>query len=484
MHAIKAILFDLDGVLLNSRVLHYETFRYALLEILPGRDLSWTEHESRFDGLSTKLKIQKLIESGEITEEQGEQLFAKKQALTQERLVQDVQPREGLKLLLQTLNNEGFRLFCCSNSIRRTLDTCLTRLGVLPLFEATYSNEDVKAPKPSPEIYQLAMKQCFLNPHECLIVEDSAVGKAAAYASGAHVLEVEDAEDLTPSLLRSTLYALDKQHPVYPRTLPFGKPLVFHVVIPMAGEGSRFRNAGFSMPKPFIPVGSKPMIQWVIENMIPKHIPLDHYKLKFHLIVRSSHVQGNSLDRLFWDVPSNVSYTYHTTDGLTEGAACSVLLAESEINNDEPLLIINSDQFLEWNPDVFYKCLMNPEYSGSILTFYQPDRTDLKWSYAKVDGDGLVTEVQEKQWISPYATVGLYGWRKGSDYVRYAKQMIAKNIRVKNEFYVCPVYNEAIQDGQKLRVKLCSGMWGLGVPEDLEKFQREYLKEWNSGTKK
>ena len=92
--------------------------------------------------------------------------------------------------------------------------------------------------------------------------------------------------------------------------------------------------------------------------------------------------------------------------------------------------------------------------------------------------------MQEKQWISPYATVGLYGWSKGSDYVKYAKQMIAKNIRVKNEFYVCPVYNEAIQDDQKVRVKLCSGMWGLGVPEDLEKFQREYLKEWSSATKR
>lgn len=473
----------MDGVLLNSRVLHYETFRDALHEIIPTKYLSWSEHEKDFEGLSTKLKTQKLMKEGVLQKEEADALFERKQVLTMERLQKDIQPKESLKLLLQTLNNEGFRLFCCSNSIRRTLDTTLSRLGILPLFEATYSNEDVSAAKPSPEIYQLAMKQCYLNPNECLIVEDSHVGRTAAYASGAHVLEVEDAEDLTASLLRQTLYTLDKGHPVYPRTSFFGNQLTFHVVIPMAGEGSRFKNAGFSMPKPFIPVGSKPMIQWVIDNMIPKEIPLDHYKLKFHLIVRSSHIQGNSLDRLFWDAPPNVSYTYHKTDGLTEGAACSVLLAESQIDNNDPLLIINSDQYLEWDPDVFYKCLMNPEYAGCILTFYQPDQTDLKWSYAKVDNEGLVSEVQEKQWISPYATVGLYGWRKGSDYVKYAKQMIRKNIRVKNEFYVCPVYNEAIQDDQKVRVKLCSGMWGLGVPEDLEKFQREYLKEWSSATK-
>jgi HAD superfamily hydrolase (TIGR01509 family) len=477
MHPIKAILFDLDGVLVNTRVLHYETFRDAVHEVLPNKTLTWSEHEIEFDGLSTKLKLQKLLSQGILTEEQASLVYLKKQELTQKQLPQTIQPRESLRLLLITLNNQGFRLFCCSNSIRQTLDTSLQLLGIQELFEATYSNEDVANPKPSPEIYEKAMKQCFLLKEECLIVEDSEVGRKAAYASGAHVLEVEDAEDLTLELLRQTLYTIEKRAEVYPRSTVLGNPVTFHVVIPMAGEGSRFKEAGYTIPKPFIPVGGKPMIQWVIENMIPKEIPLEHYKLKFHLIVRRSHVGGNILDKLFWDVPSNVSYTYHTTEGLTEGAACSVLLAESEINNNDPLLIINSDQFLEWNPDTFYKCLLNPQYNGLILTFYQPNPYDLKWSYAKVNKEGLVTEVQEKKWISPYATVGLYGWRRGKDFVTYANQMIQKNIRVKNEFYVCPVYNEAIQDDQHVRMKLCSGMWGLGVPEDLEVFRKEYLKE-------
>lgn len=477
MHPIKAILFDLDGVLVNTRVLHYETFRDALKEVNPSKEITWLEHEKEFDGLSTKLKIQKCIQRGWITNQESQGLFELKQRLTIQRLPSVVKPNESLKLMLITLNNQGFRLFCCSNSVRKTVDITLTLLGVRDLFEATYSNEDVQNPKPSPEIYQLAMRQCFLNYAECLIVEDSAIGRAAAYATGAHVLEVEDAEDLTPTLLREALYTIEKKGELYPRSAPYGAPITFHVVIPMAGEGSRFRDAGYTIPKPFIPVGGKPMVAWVIQNMIPKHIPLEHYRLKFHLIVRSSHVTGNRLDSLFGDVPSNVSYTYHTTDGLTEGAACSVLLAEKEINNNDPLLIVNSDQYLEWNPDVFYKCMLNPEYDGNILTFYQPNPYDLKWSYAKVSGEGLVTEVQEKKWISPYATVGLYGWRKGSDYVKYAKRMILKNIRVKNEFYVCPVYNESIQDGQHVRVKLCTGMWGLGVPEDLEKFRKDFLKE-------
>jgi HAD superfamily hydrolase (TIGR01509 family) len=482
MHPIKAILFDLDGVLVNSRVLHYETFRDALQSIKPSRNLPWSKHEKEFDGLSTKLKIQKCIQKGWISSEEGQPLFELKQRLTLLRLPSLVKPRESLKLMLITLNNQGFRLFCCSNSVRNTLDATLNLLGVREFFEATYSNEDVQNPKPSPELYELAMRQCFLNKAECLIVEDSRIGREAAYASGAHVLEVEDAEDVTLSMLREALYTIEKKGNLYPRSIPYGKPITFHIVIPMAGEGSRFREAGYTIPKPFIPVGGKPMVSWVIQNMIPKDIPVEHYKLKFHLIVRSSHVTGNRLDSLFWDVPSNVSYTYHTTDGLTEGAACSVLLAEGEINNNDPLLIVNSDQYLEWNPDVFYKCMLNPEYDGTILTFYQPNPYDLKWSYAKVSDDGFVTEVQEKKWISPYATVGLYGWRRGADYVKYAKQMIEKNIRVKNEFYVCPVYNESIGDGQHVRVKLCTGMWGLGVPEDLQTFQKEFLGEGAENT--
>lgn len=481
MHPIKSILFDLDGVLVNSRVLHFETFRDALQQMNPNKVLTWVEHEKEFEGLSTKLKMQRCIEKGWISASQSETLFQMKQQFTQQKLPLVVKQRESLRLMLITLNNQGFRLFCCSNSVRKTLDTTLRLLGIYEFFEATYSNEDVQNPKPSPEIYQLAMKKCFLNKEECLIVEDSHVGRTAAYAAGAHVLEVEDAEDVSYALMREALYTIEKKGALNPRTFPYGTPITFHVVIPMAGEGSRFKEAGYTIPKPFIPVGGKPMIRWVIENMIPKEIPLEHYKLKFHLIVRSSHVTGNRLDSLFWDVPSNVSYSYHTTDGLTEGAACSVLLAEKEINNSDPLLIINSDQYLEWNPDAFYKCLLNPEYDGNILTFYQPDPFDLKWSYARVNQDGLVTEVQEKKWISPYATVGLYGWRKGADYVKYAKQMIAKNIRVKNEFYVCPVYNEAIQDGQHVRTKLCSGMWGLGVPDDLEKFRKDFLKEGLNG---
>ena len=104
---------------------------------------------------------------------------------------------------------------------------------------------------------------------------------------------------------------------------------------------------------------------------------------------------------------------------------------------------------------------------GGILTFHS---THPKWSYARLDESGFVSEVAEKKVISEHATVGVYYWGKGSDYVKYAEQMIEKNIRVNNEFYVAPVYNEAIADGKKIRIKDIQKMWGIGTPEDLNYF--------------
>jgi dTDP-glucose pyrophosphorylase len=154
-------------------------------------------------------------------------------------------------------------------------------------------------------------------------------------------------------------------------------------------------------------------------------------------------------------------------DGLTEGAACTTLLAKELINNDNPLIIANSDQFVEWNTSEFMYKMQEQNADAGILTFKS---THPKWSFAKVNEDGDVIEVAEKNPISDVATVGIYYWKRGSDYVKYAEQMIAKNIRHNNEFYVCPVFNQAIEDGLKVKTFDIEKMWGLGTPEDLKTF--------------
>jgi hypothetical protein len=161
-------------------------------------------------------------------------------------------------------------------------------------------------------------------------------------------------------------------------------------------------------------------------------------------------------------------------NGVTEGAACSTLLAKEYIDNDTPLVMANSDQYVEWNSNECMYAFTADEIDGGILTF---NATHPKWSYAKVGPTGFVSEVAEKKVISNDATVGIYYWKNGRDYVRYAEQMIEKNIRVNNEFYVCPVFNEAIADGKKIKIKSIDSMWGIGTPEDLDFFLKNYHKE-------
>ena len=228
-----------------------------------------------------------------------------------------------------------------------------------------------------------------------------------------------------------------------------------NIVIPMAGQGSRFEQAGYLLPKPLIDVNGKQMIQLVVESI--------NVNANYIFLVQKEHYKKYNLETVLKTIAPNC--TIVQLDGITEGAACSVLLASDYINNDEALIIANSDQYVDWKPT---ECLdMFSKFDAGILTF---NASSTKWSYAKTNEQGLVTEVAEKMVISNQATVGIYYWKHGKEFVKYANQMIDKNIRVNNEFYVCPVFNEAIQDDKKIVTSLVDTMWGLGTPEDLEIF--------------
>jgi dTDP-glucose pyrophosphorylase len=230
-----------------------------------------------------------------------------------------------------------------------------------------------------------------------------------------------------------------------------------NVLVPMAGAGSRFEKAGYTFPKPLIDVNGKPMIQVVVENL--------NIEAHYIFIVQKSHLEKYCLNQTLNLIAPRCSVV--VVDGLTEGAACTTLLAKHLINSDTPLLMANSDQFVEWNSDEFMYSMTTGDVDGGILTFTS---THPKWSFAKTDANGFVVEVAEKNPISNIATVGIYFWKKGSDYVKYAEQMINNNVRVNNEFYVCPVFNEAIKDAKKIKTFNIEKMYGLGTPEDLNFF--------------
>lgn len=231
------------------------------------------------------------------------------------------------------------------------------------------------------------------------------------------------------------------------------------ILIPMAGEGSRFAKEGYTFPKPLIDVDGKPMIQVVVENL--------DFDATYIFLVRKQHLEKYNGLRTTLDRITNGKFEIVQVDGLTEGAACTTLLAKNLINNDEELLIANSDQVVRYSIDNFKLLKSLTNVDGVIFTF---NALHPKWSFVKVNSRGIITELQEKNPISNIATCGIYWFKKGCQYVKYAEQMINKNIRVNNEFYVAPVYNEFINDRNLIVPFYVDEMHGIGTPEDLNNY--------------
>lgn len=450
MATIKLILFDLDGVLVDAKKIHYDALNIALREHSESYVISWDEHLNKYDGLKTKQKLQLLTSEKKLPISLHETVWNRKQELTI-LAMQSLYSSAELIGTLQELSRDGYRLGCCSNSIRKTVFTVLTRLGIMEYFDIALSNEDVNNSKPHPELYWKAMSMMGVFPDETLIVEDSPPGLLAATMSYANILRVKNPAEVNYVNIKRFL---EKNNS---RILSKWENNRMNVLIPMAGAGSRFEKAGYTFPKPLIEVGNKPMIQVVIENL--------SIKANYIFVVQKSHREKYNLDVLLNLLTPGCKIV--EVDGITEGAACTALLAKEYINNDDPLFFANSDQYVEWESSEFMYKMQETDADGGIVTFRS---THPKWSFAKVDESGFVIEVAEKNPISDLATVGYYYWKHGSDFVKYAEEMISANVRVNSEFYVCPVFNHAIADGKKIRTYDAQKMWGLGTPEDLQVF--------------
>ena len=451
---VKLIVFDLDGVLVEAKNIHFDALNEALGDKYA---ISWNEHLSTYDGLKTLQKLDMLTKEKGLPVEEHQRIWEDKQKYTLQMLG-ELKPSKSISATISSLSKSGYKIACCSNSIRKTVVTVLAKLDIIEYFDLIISNEDVLNSKPHPEMYWTAMSKMKCLPEETLIVEDSPYGLLAAARSKSYILRVKNPKEVTFANLTKKLVQIemgDKQ------TTPAWRDETLNVLIPMAGAGSRFEAAGYTFPKPLIEVRKKPMIQVVVENL--------NIKANYIYVVQKSHREKYNLDALLSLITPGCKIV--ETEGMTEGAACTALLAKEHINTDAPLFFANSDQFVEWDSNEFLYKMNETDADGGIVTF---EATHPKWSFAKVDENGLVTEVAEKKPISNIATVGYYYWKHGSDFVKYAEQMIDKNVRVNNEFYVCPVFNEAIGDCKQIRTFNVSGMWGLGTPEDLNYYLENY----------
>ena len=449
---IKLIIFDLDGVLVDAREMHYEALNRALAKVDPKFAINRQEHLSTFDGLPTSKKLNMLSEKRGLSEELHHDIWKAKQEETIKIIKGEMTTDHRIASILSTLKKSGYIIAVASNSIRESVKMMLYKRGLIEYIDFFYSNQDVRNPKPSSEIFLKCMIKAGVSPKQTLIVEDSHVGRKAAHNSGAHVFPVTCTNDVKLHSIQKRIEEVSSKE-----YLPKWQGGKLNVLIPMAGAGSRFQQAGYTFPKPLIEVNGKPMIQTVVENL--------NIEARHIFVVQKSHYEKYNLKYLLNLITPGCEIVQ--VDGVTEGAACTTLLAKEFINNEDPLLFANSDQWLDWNSNECMYSMAADEVDGGILTF---EATHPKWSFAKLNKAGFVSEVAEKKPISNLATCGIYYWKHGKEYVKYAEQMITKNIRVNNEFYVCPVFNEAIKDGKIIKTFPAKEMWGIGTPEDLKRY--------------
>lgn len=236
-----------------------------------------------------------------------------------------------------------------------------------------------------------------------------------------------------------------------------------NVVMPMAGRGSRFAQIGVTTPKPLIPVRGKPMYAWAVDGL-----PLERVRQLIFVCLRE-HLENLELAADITRRYGRFQPVILSLNHVTEGQACTVLVARELINGDEPLAIYNADTYC---PTTLGQALdrLGP-VDGLLDVFHAAGE---KWSFARVDDAGRVLETAEKHRISPWATTGLYYFGRGADFVRHAEAMIRANQRTDGEFYVAPVYNRMIAAGADVRINPVDDVWVLGTPEDLARFEREY----------
>jgi len=441
----RAFIFDLDGVLIDSKEVHYLSLNKALSDINEKYIISLEDQKGTFEGLSTNQKLRLLTDTRGLPEYLHDHIWKTKQANSIDFFNSIGQDYELINIFKEIKKN-NIRIGVASNSIKKTLETCLISLGLYDLVDFYISNEDVKNPKPDSEMYDVCISELNSDPQNTTIFEDSYVGRTAAVLSGARLVSIDNRSDLNIEKIRLEI-SNNKKH--------------INILIPMAGEGSRFKLAGYKKPKPLIDINNKSMIQTVVDNL--------NYSANYIFIVKED-------DNAEYDIKSHIdsfcdNAIVISQNGRLDGATKSALLAKKIINTEVPLLIANSDQYIIWNSNKTINNFIRSGVDGGILTFKSNEK---KWSFVKKNKNDFVSAVAEKNAISDEATCGIYYWKHGSDFVKYAEQMINKEIKTNNEYYICPVYNEAIQDEKIIVSEMVYEMWGLGTPEDLSKFLEFY----------
>lgn len=301
-----------------------------------------------------------------------------------------------------------------------------------------------------------------------LIVKGSVMMNGKTFNEGDIIL-IEPNESTDFKALKDSITAVVKLPSVKNDKFNETNSAQMNVLIAMAGAGKRFKQARYTKPKPFIRIFCKAMIELVLENLA---LPRANYIL----IAQKAHLKKEQ--SLIQKIKREFQAQFIEINALTQGTACTLLYAIDFIDNEKPLLIANCDQIVDININDFVKDCFKRKLDGSILCF--KDKTlNPKWSFVRLNKDNLVQEVREKEAISDLATVGIYLFARGKNFVRACFEMIKADERVNNEFYTAITYNYAIANGLKIGAYTINSkaMNALGTPDDLTKYLKNARKD-------
>lgn len=446
----RLIIFDLDGVLSDTKQIHLDALNQALSVVSKEFIISNEDNEKYFGEITTLQKLEILSKTRGLPENTYTEIVKNKKEIT-DKLFNQIQTSQRLIDVFKFLKSLKIKTAVASNSSTDSCKIILTKLGIIDFIDLVVGNNLVVNKKPSPEMYWKCMAELGSSPIHTIVLDDSPIGQLSSLLSQTKLVVINNIEDVNIETIKKEIEYFNEIKTINNKT-------GINVVVPMAGMGKRFSDVGYTLPKFLIDVNGRPMIERVVNSL--------GIKANYIYIVQQEHYETYNLNRLLNYITPGCKIV--TVNGITDGAARTVLSCENLINNNSPIIIFNSDQIIEWDSFDFYYKMLTLNSDGGIATFKADSN---KWSYARSE-DGRVVEVAEKIKISDDATAGVYYWKHGSDFVKYAYKMIEKNIRINNEFYVAPVYNEAILDGKQIYPYEIIKMWGVGTPEDLGTYLR------------
>ncbi len=234
--------------------------------------------------------------------------------------------------------------------------------------------------------------------------------------------------------------------------------------MPMAGKGLRLADAGFEKPKPLIEIKNKTIMEWSINSL-----SLDG---TFIFCPKQEHIERFGIDSKLKEIINDCKIVPISYD--THGPVDTILNARDLIDNNDELLITDVDHYVEWDAQFFNENIRKRDIDGCTMVFPEPQNNEA-YSFVKLDNDGFVIQSAEKISISSIATVGIHYFKRGSDFVKFADEMIKRKISIKNEYYVTPIFNLFVENNKKIVTMPVKQMWPLGNPDEIHQFKKYFL---------